>query len=171
LIEHQFVLLAAELWKKLTPEDDERGTLLLRISVERLTERKWLIARGLSYFVMNDKTRSEDSRLRGQINYWQSFKWAGEYDAIRADVENSDFSAKNKVFQLAYAAIKDNFDSFFKLLPGIVNSGELKQEQLTQWPLFQGARERPEFGPFREAAASEESKPESPPVGSPSLVN
>ena len=171
VIEHQFVLLAAELWKKLTPEEDDRATLLLRISVERLRERKWLIARGLSYFVMNDKTRSEDSRLRGQINYWQSFKWAGEYDLIRADVEKSDFSAKNRTFRLAYAAIRDDFDSFFKLLPVVINSGELKQEYLMEWPLFQGVRERPEFAPFKEAAASEETKPESPPVDSTSLVN
>jgi hypothetical protein len=57
LIEHQFVLIAAELWKKMNPEDDERSTVLLGISIARLMEKKWMIARGLSYFVMNETIR------------------------------------------------------------------------------------------------------------------
>jgi hypothetical protein len=171
LIEHQFVLLAAELWKKLTPEDNERGKLLLRLSFDRLMERKWLIARGWSYFVMNDKTQSEDYRLRGQINYWQSFKWSGQYDDVRGAVESSDFSAKSGVFKLAYAAIRDDFDSFFKLLPGVLDRGELTKESLMEWPLFQGARERPEFAPFRETKVSAESRPETQSDTAPSLVN
>jgi hypothetical protein len=119
----------------------------------------------------NDKTQSEDCRLRGQVNYWQSFKWSGEFDTVREDVEKSDFSAKKDIFQLAYAAITDDFDSFFKLLPKVLETKELKREYLLEWPLFQGARERPEFAPFREAAAAEESKLESQPVDSQSLVN
>jgi hypothetical protein len=149
LIEHQFILIAAELWKKLEPSDQSRGSLLTGLAVECLNERRWLAARGFSYFAMNDKNQVEATRLYAQVNYWQSFKWAGQYDQIRAEVEGLDFSAKSALYQLAHAALTDNFKSFYELLPKILASGELTRNQLASWPLFQAMRERPEFVDYR----------------------
>lgn len=151
LIEEKFVLLGAEAWRKLgsAEAEDGRATLLISLALERLKEQRWTVAKAFSFFVMNDKNEPEASRLRSQINYWQSFKWSGEYESIRKEVEASDFSAKGLIFQVAHAAISDNYKKVFEMLPAILSSGELKNEDLQDWPLFQGVREQPEFAPFR----------------------
>ncbi|MGB8540719.1 MAG: hypothetical protein WCD49_03685 [Candidatus Acidiferrales bacterium] len=148
LIEHQFILVGAELWKKLEPTDPTRGSLLSSLAVQCLTEQRWMTARGFSYFGMNDKNQSEANRLYCQVNYWQSFKWSGQYDEIRDEVEKADFSAKGPLYQLAHAALTDDFECFFSLLPRVLDSGELLKAQLTSWPLFQGMRLDPRFAPF-----------------------
>ncbi len=82
------------------------------------------------------------------MNYWQAFKWAGQYDQIKAEVDSSDFSAKSPLFQLALATIKDDFELVFKLLPAVLENGHLKTHSLLDWPLFQAVRERPEFATY-----------------------
>jgi len=145
LIEHLFVLIAAELWKKLDPEDDARGQLLQNLSVQRIREHRWAMARGFAYFVMNDNRLPEFTQLAARVNYWQTFKWAGQYDQIRAEVDACDFSAKNPLFQFALATIKDDFESVFRLLPAVLENRHLSRYELLDWPLFQAVRERPEF--------------------------
>jgi hypothetical protein len=148
LIEHEFILLAAELWKKLKPEDQRRGNLLSNLAVQHLNERRWIVARGFSFFAMNDKSQVEATRLSSQINYWQSYKWSGDFEKIRSEVDGADFSAKKPLFQLAHSALRDDFEAFFQLLPRLLESGELLKTQLASWPLFQGVRQRPEFAAF-----------------------
>jgi hypothetical protein len=141
--------VAAELWKKLEPEDAGRGSLLLSLGVGHLRESRWAAARGLSYFVINDNKLEEALRLSGRVNYWQSFKWAGDYATIKEEVDKFDFSAKSPLFQLAHAAIRDDFEAFFRMLPGLLEDGKLKKVELATWPLFTTVRERPEFEPYR----------------------
>lgn len=134
---------------------------MLSLAVQRLGECRWLMAREFSFFVMNDKSQLESTRLSGQINYWQSFKWSGKYEEVRAEVEDSDLSAKKPLFQLAHAAIRDDFGEFFKMLPGVLESGELMKNDLMRWPLFQGIRQRPEFAPF--ASTEKQETPDAEP--------
>jgi hypothetical protein len=156
LVEHAFVLLAAELWKKLKPTDENRAGLLQDLAVQSLVESRWSLARGFSQFVLQDKNVSEAGRLSSQINYWQSFKWAGQYDEVRNEVESADFSAKSRLYQLAYAAIRDDFERCFKLLPEVIAGGELTQHNLMRWPLFQALRRRSEFATYMEAETKTE---------------
>ena len=72
LFELNFVLIAAELWKKLDPEYEERPDTLTRIAYSHLLEERWHIAEGLSYFQMSDKQTSEKSQIYGELNYWQA---------------------------------------------------------------------------------------------------
>jgi hypothetical protein len=160
VIEHQFVLIAAELWKKLEPEDSERCPLLLNLGVRCLEESRWTTARGFSYFVMNDGNETEANRLKGRINYWQSFKWPGEYESIRDEVEKYDFSAKGEIFQIACAAVKSDFDALFKLLPRAIESGALSKSNLWSWPLFRELRAQARFAAY--APDSEPGPPASP---------
>ncbi len=149
LLEHQLLLLGAELWKHLEPKDEQRGRFLMTASVRNIDRGCWNTARGLSRFGMNDKDLPESLRLSNQINYWQSFKWAGQYEEIRTEVEKTDFSAKAPLYQLALAAISDDFESCFKLLPGLLERKEIKRVELNSWPLFRNVRQRPEFSDYR----------------------
>jgi hypothetical protein len=148
LIECQFLLLAAELWKQLEASDERRGRFLLKAAVHSLEEGRWVTARFLSQFGMNDKNLPESLRLSSQINYWQSFKWSGQYEQIREEVKKTDFSAKAPLYRLAYAAIVDDFESCFKLIPGLLECGELKKVDLCTWPLFQAVMKHPDFSVF-----------------------
>jgi hypothetical protein len=148
LLERNFTLVAVELWKKLAPTDVDRATFLLSRSVQKLNEKSWELARSFSQFCMNDSGIPEFSRLAARVNYWQSFKWSGKYEAICDEVEKADFSAKSPIFRLAQATIKDDFDQVFAMLPGIIASGDLKKADLISWPLFQSVRGRPEFAGY-----------------------
>jgi hypothetical protein len=160
LLEHQFLLLALELWKNLEPLDERRGRFSTSIAVRCLDKKRWLTARGLSQFGINDKNLSEALRLSSQINYWQSFKWAGRYEEIREEVEKTDFSAKAPLFRLAYAAMLDDFELCFKLIPDLLAHDELKKVDLNRWPLFQAVRERPEFSIYKMTDESKELEPD-----------
>jgi hypothetical protein len=148
LIECQFLLLGAELWKHVEASDDRRGKFLMKIAVRSLEESRWVTARFLSQFGMNDKNLPESLRLSNQINYWQSFKWSGQYEAIREEVEKTDFSAKAPLYQLAYAAIVDDFETCFKLIPTLIERDDIRKVDLCTWPLFEAVRKQPEFSAF-----------------------
>jgi hypothetical protein len=144
VFEKSFILLCAELWKKLLPSDETRA-LLNRLAMSHLIAGRWEMARGFSIFLMGDKNQSEYVRLCAEINYWQSFKWSGNYSEISGEVEKADFSAKGILFQLAKAAIVGNHTDFLKKLPKALDTGELSTESLKEWPLFQEVRKLPEI--------------------------
>jgi hypothetical protein len=148
LLEHQLVLLTVELWKNLAPNDTDRGGLLASLAVRCLELQRWTMARGFSFFGMNDKGLPEALRLSNQINYWQSFKWAGEYESVREEIEKADFSAKSPLYRLAHAAIKSDFETCFKLLSGVLERKELSKVDLQSWPIFQELRQQAEYSVY-----------------------
>ena len=155
LFELNFILIAAELWKKLAPKDEVRAKVLIELGFKHLSSERWLIAEGLSYFVMNDKQMPEMYQLSGKLNYWQSLKWQGCYEKVRSEVEKADFSAKEPLFQLARLALLDNNEQFFQLLPEILASKKLGYDDLETWPIFREMRKAPAYGPFHEKYESE----------------
>ena len=112
LVEYSFVLIAAELWQDLEPNDEERGTVLTNaVAIERINSGRWLVAEGASEFTMRDKKLSEQIQLIGTINYWQTLKWDGRFDSVRKDVEAADYLAKAELYQLARLVLLDQFDT------------------------------------------------------------
>jgi hypothetical protein len=148
LVELNFLLIAAELWKKLEPNSEERSELLLEISLDHLLAERWEVAEGLSFFVKNDKQTLERLQLMGQVNYWQTFKWRNRFEEVRSEVEKADFSAKEPLFQLALAALQDDLDKFFELLPEVLDSKRLSLDHLDRWPIFRGIRPTERYGLF-----------------------
>ena len=149
LIETNFILIGAELWKKLAPADEQRSTVLIEIAFERLGTENWSVAEGLSFFVHKDKGVSERGRLVGQLNYWQALKWQGRFDdADKKEMQETDFSAKDELFQLARYALLDETERFFRLLPTVLESKKLNKEQLLTWPIFREMRKANEFAKF-----------------------
>ena len=58
LVERNFVLIATELWKRLSPTDGERAKVMNQVAFERLKTERWLVSQGLSFFTLNDKKMS-----------------------------------------------------------------------------------------------------------------
>ena len=140
LFELNFVLIAAELWKRLDPKDEERPDTLTGIVYTHLLNERWDIAEGLSYFQMNDRQTSEKSQIYGQLNYWQSVKWQDRFEKVRQEVEQADFSAKDPLYQLALLALQNKTNAFLSLLPIVLRSGKLTIEDFNNWPIFREMR-------------------------------
>jgi hypothetical protein len=158
LVERNFVLIAAELWKRLSPDDEERATVMNQVAFERLKTDRWMVSEGLSFFTLNDKKMSERDRLIAQLNYWQSIKWQGGFDAIRKEVEGSDFSAKDDLYQLARHVLLDDAGAFFKSVPELIKNKKLTYETLTTWPIFKEMRKDDRFNQYKKKATSSKPK-------------
>ncbi len=139
--ERVFLLIGAELWKKLAPEDQSRFGVLSDIAWRDLLAERWSVAEGLSYFIMQDKKLPEVSRLIGMFNYSQSLKWQDRFEEVRSQVVEADFSAKQPKFRLSQLALLDDEDGFFGLLPQVLQSGEVAEADLRSWPLFRAMRD------------------------------
>jgi len=152
-VERNFVLIAAELWKRLSPTDGERAKVMNEVAFERLKAERWFVSEGLSFFTLNDKKMSEQNRLIAQLNYWQSVKWQGAFDAVRKEVEGSDFSAKDDLYQLARHALLDDADAFFKSVPILIKNQKLTYEMLATWPIFKEMRKDGRFNQYKKKAS------------------
>ena len=62
LFEKHCLLISAEAWKKVAPDDHERAVLLNKLAYDHLLAHRWGIAEGLSQFVIGDKKMPEVSR-------------------------------------------------------------------------------------------------------------
>lgn len=145
IFERVFLLIGAELWKKVAPKDEKRSDVLFEIAWKHLVAERWDIAEGLSYFVMNDKQLSEIARLVGTCNYWQSLKWQDRLSEVRGDIEQADFSAKKLRFSIGQAALLDDDEKFFSLVDEAVRVGEISEKDLKEWPIFRKIRETQRF--------------------------
>jgi hypothetical protein len=161
MVEKNFILLAAELWKQLEPENETRAEIITDIVLERLKVEKWPIAEGLSYFLVNDKRLPERSLLVAKLNYWQALKWADRFSEIREEVEAADFTAKDEVFQLARLALLDDDKNFFKLVPRLIKNRKVTREMLIEWPIFRHLRSMSQFQKLTQSRAKKASKPSS----------
>ncbi len=148
-----FILIGAELWKKLDSKDNDRAETLISITFHHLLNERWKISEGLSYFVIKDKQISEKNQLYGQLNYWQSLKWQGRYDAVKTEVEQADFTAKDPLYQLALLSLMDRTDEFFSLLPKVLQSGGLSRDDLATWPIFRNMRTHDKYQSFMSSGA------------------
>ncbi|HZI56051.1 MAG TPA: hypothetical protein VFF39_04720 [Verrucomicrobiae bacterium] len=136
LIESNFILLGAELWKQLDAKDEDRGAAIANVAFERLSEERWTVAETLSNFLRADKQLPERFQLIGLLNYWQSLKWGGRFDEVKSDIESADFSAKDELFQIGRYALLDDVENFVKLLPIVLGADKLDEEKLVTWPIF-----------------------------------
>jgi hypothetical protein len=155
LVESSFILIAAELWKRLDPKDGSRGSALIDVVFERLLQERWIVAERLSYFLKEDKKIEERLQIVGLLNYWQSIKWADRLDDIKAEIQSEDFTAKDEVYQLARYALLDDMNAFMSLLPKVLKAGKLDAERLRTWPIFKEMRKTPEFFNFVKEHGSE----------------
>ena len=94
---------------------------------------------------MKDKRMTEELRLVANFNYWQSLKWQGKFEEIEAEVAEADFSAKQLKFKLGQAALLDQEERFFELLPQVLESSEITRADLFGWPLFRAIRSSERF--------------------------
>ena len=140
LFELNCLLIAFDLWKKLSPKDELRSNSLMEISYDRLVAKSWQVAEGLSRFLAGEKALPETYQLVGKFNYWQSVKRQNRWQEIKEEVEQEEIDSKSARFRLAWYSLTEKKDEFFKLLPSVLKSKEISHEELISWPIFEDIR-------------------------------
>jgi hypothetical protein len=150
LWEKTCILIAAELWKQLASEDTDRAKVLAEISYNHLLAKRWHISAALSTFLTRDKQMPESILTSAQLNYWQCQKRLGRWDSIRTEVESADYSAKSVRYQLGHLALLERKDEFYNLLPRALQSGDLTENDLREYPIFEEMRSDQRFEQYQE---------------------
>lgn len=165
IFERCFLLIAAELWKKVDANNKDRGKLLINLAFEHLVSERYDIAESLSLFTTKDKTLQESDQLYAKINFWISKKYGNSFEDIRQDIEKEDFSAKSKLFILAKNILLSDFDEAIKDIEYLLNHNEdFSFKEVKNWPLFKEFREQPLYNELlnkyseNDSDASEEKK-------------
>lgn len=143
--ETAFILVGAELWKKLDPTDESRHGLLWGIAWGHMKAERWEIARDLCDFGRRDAALPEACRIVQLLNYWQCRKWLDDFAEVQAEVQAADLSAKDPKFRLGRLALLDQSSDAVSLAKELVGRGDIKSSDLLEWPIFRRLRETDEF--------------------------
>ncbi len=144
-----FILIGAELWKKLSPEDTSRGEILGDIVYENLLHSRWDICEGLCYFSLKDSQTHPVDKVIAQINYWLCKKEIGEYKLIEKEIVKADFSDKKEIFQLGLFALRGETDKILEILPTVLETNQTNIERLEEFPILREFRETEEYKTFK----------------------
>ncbi len=149
-LQKAFILIGAELWKKLDPEDENRGEILGDIVYENLLHSRWDICEGLCYFALNDSKINPVDKVIAQINYWLCKKETGEYKSIEKEIGKTDFSDKKEIYQLGLFALRGETHKILEILPVVLETDQTNIERLEEFPILREFRESVEFKTFKQ---------------------
>ena len=76
-----------------------------------------------------------------KINRWQCYKWLGEFEKVKKEVEELDLSACRPKYQLGVLALLDKYEEFYECYE---NQHDIGEDELREWPLFRSIREHQE---------------------------
>ncbi|UOQ76678.1 hypothetical protein MUN84_19475 [Hymenobacter sp. 5516J-16] len=144
-----FTLIACELWKKLEPENEERGNILMSLGYDYLVAEKWSIAEIANVFLIGDKKAPIVCRTSAQLNYWLCKKRQGRWKDIEKEVKEADYSDKSLIFQIGFYGLTEDSDKFFRLVHHAVNNDEISVFHLFEFPILKEVREHPDFEKFK----------------------
>ena len=134
--ERSFILIAAELWKKNDPSNEDRFNILHKILYSHICNGRYEIAESLAYFLCNDKNQKESKLLMAKVNYWQAIKWNGGFEGIKKEIENTDFSAKDEIYLLSKYVLLDQFEEACDLLLILIENNKLSLDKVSEQPIF-----------------------------------
>lgn len=148
-LQKAFILIGAELWKKLSPDDTSRGEILGDIVYENLLHARWDICEGLCYFSLKDAQIHPVDKVIAQINYWLCMKEQGNYKSIETEINKADFSDKKEIFQLGLFGLRGETEKIIGILPSILETKQTNIERLEEFPLLRKFRETEEYNNFK----------------------
>ena len=151
LVEKNFLLIAAELWKKLLPKDEARPLITNDQTMKALFAERYTVASGLSRFQMEDRQIPDKWITYGKLNYWQTEKWAGRFDAVAEEIKSADFSGKDDLSQMARYVLINETQAACKLLAPVFAASKLTVNDLEEWPIFKEFRRNERVTEFIEA--------------------
>lgn len=162
-------MLTYTLWRKLFPDNFEEIDKSMNDTLyELLSAEKWRSAAEFGKFGLSEqmckKTSDIYKRIR-VINTAIGLKQRKKKDEVAQLLKSMDWSACVRDFKLAIHILNDDYKAAADMMRSIGENGEMVgQLSYHSWPLFQDARDNPEFQkayeeiygvPFIEEAAKE----------------
>lgn len=132
------VRLVLSAWGKWSPEDPDAPRVASAYVLDQLIVGHNEVAFHVAGMAV-DLAVDEEQRLNLQVNQWQAQKRMDGPETLREAVETWDVSALSPRYGAAKAALLDDFDNLFTLLPELIEHEELGPEDLREWPLFKEA--------------------------------
>ena len=133
-------------------EDDSCLSLLdhlFELAFGHMIERDWKISKFIFSMLMHDKKVDALTKLASQINFWNSEKHLSGLDSIRQSIEQTDFSASAKKFQLAKYILLEKYDEAIHLLDELFLN-EIGVAEIEEWPLFIDFRGTQYYSDFKQ---------------------
>jgi len=159
-------------WAKWKPDDRPKVAHAANDLVfSYLRDRRWGPANCIAKTGREIATE-EQARLYLQVNGWQAEIRLEGLEAVRPQIEGWDISALSPEYAAAKAALLEDYEPLFELLPTLFEQRLVKAEHLREWPLFEGARQQegwaeiedllPETEEMKKQGGAEESASEDP---------
>ena len=157
LCNSKYILLAIDasiyvaiyfLYSMLVVFPDEREDLtnkIMDLGFEKIENKEYKLAREIFRLMKNDKDLNSQMHIYAAINYWQTYKWEGNYSEIEAEVNNFDFSACEKIIKLAIYALKNEYGNIEEILNAEFSNENENSDlawQLEEFPVFQRLRKQ-----------------------------
>lgn len=143
--ESSFLQIAYELWAKCEKDGESRHALVVHSSYDALQNKRWQVATELAGIIEKDKSAGEVHVLMARINSWISRKNFEDKVMVLNEVKEFDVSAKDDLFKLAKHCLLDETKPAISLAKRLEKSKQLSLKDLSEWPLFEDLRTRPEM--------------------------
>ena len=105
-------------------------------------ERRWPLAESL-YTVSARVEVEREHAATSQVNAWLARIQHRGPESVQADVTNWQVDGLPRRFTLARMILLGNADGSIAMLPELVSNGELTEDNLRDWPLFDVLRDNP----------------------------
>jgi hypothetical protein len=142
------ILVCLKAWSAWVPDHPAPGGMLLDRVFEMMVAGRWHAAESLCKASAVIPSSNDYQQLALKVNHWLCRKRLRGVDDVRDEVTEWDTSPLKTVFALARYALLDDIEAAYRLLPPLVESGELTQTDLVEWPLLEELRADPRFGEF-----------------------
>jgi hypothetical protein len=108
------------------------------LTFELLKQRRWKLVDKIASIALPAMSQ-EYSRTSTKVNRWIALKRLAGSEAIAKEVAEWDVSALQPIFELSRLILLDH-PSAVELARAMIGSGDLSQEQVETWPLFEDIR-------------------------------
>lgn len=122
---------------------EESLSALVDYTMQLLVDSRFDVARKIGDQI-RDITADDSTKLTVQVNRWLAYKFRGEFDLIREEVEGLDVRGKSRLFNLAKHALLDELDEAAEVAEALLKDGTLTLHNVFTWPLLRDVRGRVE---------------------------
>jgi hypothetical protein len=134
-------------WMKMDKENEDRAKIAQAYAFKLLKKEEYFLARKIYKVILSDRL-SQSLEFMIKINYWQTFKWTGELELVKKDIEEIDLSASRLDFQMCKDLLLDKNYEAFEKLKRLVSTGEYSIDHLLEWPILKNLYQMQEFNDY-----------------------
>ena len=132
-------------WGKLEPEEKPKMIDAVHSTVTTLmSERRWRSVEALASSLFQWDASSYGKEV-ARTNRFLAQKRRNGLDGVRREIENWDVSALALEFHLVKAALADNVDLAFEIMPRVILSESVDRNSFYSWPVLEELRSDPRF--------------------------